>query len=608
LSMQAAPLAISADSALHMDFKPDAVFVTLRAYQITLAPAVVFDPVAVPPGIAITSQAVDILAGVEPPLGTLPAAVIKIAGTSFVVTNNGDSAVAGSGSLRAAILASNSTPGRDTIIFNIPGPGLHTIAPASALPTISDPVILDATTQPGFAGSPVIELNGRFAGATGLSITAGNSIVRGLVINRFTGEGILLLTGGGNRIEGNYIGTDAAGVADLGNTNSGIFIPWSDGNVVVGNVISGNNGFAAIAICGSTSCGGGSRPLGSPTATGNVVQGNFIGTNALGSSALGNSGYGVSIDGAPNTLVGGTTAGAGNVIANSGLAGVVVFNPPTSGNRILRNSIHSNGGLGIDLAPDGVTANDTGDPDPGPNNLQNFPVLTSAYHSGASTLVQVSLNTTASTPVVIDFFSNPTCDATGNGEGQTYVASVTRTTDSSGNLTFSTDLPGLADGMILTAVATSASGTSEFSACRTVTPFPSGLAYWPVSAGGNGHVYEYVQTAGTWTAANAAAPTRSFSGVAGHLVTITSSGENNVVGSLRGATNDLRGWIGLTDSVTEGTFLWVTGEPFPPATGTLESPTRRPPSRISSRSSPQKCGTTMPTERLITRGTSSNTI
>ena len=151
----------------------------------------------------------------------------------------------------------------------------------------------------------------------------------------------------------------------MGNNNSGIFIPWSDGNVVIGNVVSGNNGFAGIAICGFTSCGGGAQPAGSPSATGNIVQGNFIGSDASGSSALGNTNYGVSIDGAPNTLVGGTTAGAGNVIAFNGLTGfapgVIVFNPPASGNQILRNSIHSNGGLGIDLAPGGVTFNDGND-------------------------------------------------------------------------------------------------------------------------------------------------------------------------------------------------------------------------------------------------------
>ena len=88
-----------------------------------------------------------------------------------------------------------------------------------------------------------------------------------------------------------------------------------------------------------------------------------------------------------------------------------------------------------------------------------------------------------------------------------------------------------------------------------------GFTEWPVFQGGNGHVYEYVRTPGTWTAANATARVRSFRGVAGHLATIHSSAENTLVNSLKG-TGAMRAWIGLHDSVTEGAFQWVTGEPF----------------------------------------------
>src|SRR6266542_7047742 len=94
---------------------------------------------------------------------------------TFTVINTNDS---GPGSLRQAILGANATSGLDTIAFSI-GSGLQTIAPLSALPTITDPVIIDGTTQPGYAGAPLIELNGANAGsgADGLSITAGNSTV-----------------------------------------------------------------------------------------------------------------------------------------------------------------------------------------------------------------------------------------------------------------------------------------------------------------------------------------------------------------------------------------------------------------------------------------------
>src|SRR5262249_43145871 len=130
----------------------------------------------------------------------------------------------GAGSLRQAILDANANPGADLIAFNIGGGGVQTIAPTSPLPGITDPVTIDGTTQAGFAGSPIIELNGAGAGASshGLIISAGNSTVRGLVINRFSVNGIVLHTNGGNVLEGNYIGTNVAGTAGLGNQVHGV--------------------------------------------------------------------------------------------------------------------------------------------------------------------------------------------------------------------------------------------------------------------------------------------------------------------------------------------------------------------------------------------------
>jgi len=130
---------------------------------------------------------------------------------TITVTTTADS---GPGSLRQAILDSNTSAGTlDTIAFGIPGAGVHTIVPASALPTITDPVVIDGSTQPGFAGAPLIELDGTNAGGFqhGLNITAGGSTVRALVINRFNGSGIICFTVGGNTIVGNYVGTNAAG-------------------------------------------------------------------------------------------------------------------------------------------------------------------------------------------------------------------------------------------------------------------------------------------------------------------------------------------------------------------------------------------------------------
>ena len=163
-------------------------------------------------------------------------AFVSVSGASaatFTVTNTDD---AGAGSLRQAILDANANPGTDTIDFNIPGAGVHTISPATQLPSISDPVVIDGYSQPGaspntdpngFDGTLLIELSGAGAGpnVNGLDISAGGSTVRGLVINRFRGLGgsgnaIFPSTAGGNHIEGNFLGTDAGGTLAQGNEDN----------------------------------------------------------------------------------------------------------------------------------------------------------------------------------------------------------------------------------------------------------------------------------------------------------------------------------------------------------------------------------------------------
>ena len=130
------------------------------------------------------------------------------ASSPIIVTttaDNGNNANPTPGSLREAIITANNTVGTDTINFSI-GTGAQTILPSSALPVITDPVIIDGTTQPGFAGKPIIELKGTSAGAnaSGLQIDAGSSTVRGLAINRFS-TGIFLTTKGNNLIAGNFV-------------------------------------------------------------------------------------------------------------------------------------------------------------------------------------------------------------------------------------------------------------------------------------------------------------------------------------------------------------------------------------------------------------------
>jgi hypothetical protein len=129
---------------------------------------------------------------------------------TFLVTNTDDS---GSGSLRQAILDANADPFVDTIAFVIAGGGVQTIRPASALPAITKPVVIDGTTQPGFTGTPLIVLDGGSAGlfANGLTLTGGHSAVEGLVINNFGRSAIVLSGQGEDLVVGNYLGTDVTG-------------------------------------------------------------------------------------------------------------------------------------------------------------------------------------------------------------------------------------------------------------------------------------------------------------------------------------------------------------------------------------------------------------
>ncbi len=264
-------------------------------------------------------------------------AQVVLAGQTFTVTNTNDS---GPGSLRQAIESANANLGLDVIAFNISGrsKGPHTIQPLTPLPHITDTVIIDGYTQPGAAPATddtpatlLIELDGiNVIGLhwdSGLNIDAGNSTVRGLVINRFGDVGIHIQDQGGNIIEGNYIGTDVTGTMNRGNFQGGVRI-WDAPNNTIGgttpearNVISGNNGYAVGILL--------------PGATANKVQGNFIGTDVTGTADLGNSNHGVFIYEAASS----NTIGPGNVIVGNGGAGIGINGIGATGNQIVGNFI-----------------------------------------------------------------------------------------------------------------------------------------------------------------------------------------------------------------------------------------------------------------------------
>jgi CSLREA domain-containing protein len=425
---------------------------------------------------------------------------------TFIVNSTADAPDATSGdgtcqtttmgecTLRAAIQEANATTDKDTIAFNIPSTdtgcnttsgvcminvGSSTTASGQSLPDIIQPVTIDGYTQSGAEENDIlvardgtnakllIELNGANVTSStsrnGLAINASDVEVRGLVINRFSGTGIFIFFDGSHaEIGGNFIGTDPSGTQDLGN-GTGVTAFGGGANTIGGrdaaahNLISGN--FSGLSIASNT---------------GNTIQGNLIGTNKDGTNTpnhLGNDVEGVGI-GSSNNIVG-SAAGDNdldsNLIAFNGTDGVRIGGG--TGNRILNNRIHSNGELGIDLVGgrediNGVTKNDgkAKDRDTGANNLQNFPVISSARTEGDTTTIKGSLRSAPKKTFIIQLFSSPQKDPSDFGEGKEFMGErrVTTNREGRGSFTFPT---GDIRGAFVTATATNdlTGDTSEFS-------------------------------------------------------------------------------------------------------------------------------------------------
>ncbi len=266
-----------------------------------------------------------------------------------------------------------------------------------------------------------------------------------------------------NLVQGNFIGTDMTGTVDLANGTGVVIESGASSNTIGGttaasrNIISGNvqNGIT-ISDSGTT---------------GNLVQGNFIGTDITGKVDLANGGDGILIEsGASSNSIGGITSGAANTIADNTGIGVAVTGNTSTGNAIRGNSIHNNGALGIDLGADGVTLNTPGGPHTGPNDLQNYPVL-SETSTGPTPNILGTLNSTPNTKFFIDVYANPVADPSGHGQGEYYLGYTIVTTDGSGNASINANfsaasIPGgvLPSGWAISATATDPAGnTSEFS-------------------------------------------------------------------------------------------------------------------------------------------------
>ncbi len=290
---------------------------------------------------------------------------------------------------------------------------------------------------------------------TARNVISGN-LLDGIFITKF-----ITVAATGNVIQGNYIGTDATGTRAVPNLKSGIALEYAEATQIggtgpgEGNVISGNflHGIDLALTANAMK---------------NLIYGNRIGANAFGNGPVGNGLAGIHIPlNTHGALIGGTGAGQANTIAFNSGAGVA-----SSAGRALHvapNVFHSNGGLGLDLFDDGVTANR-----PGATN--NFPVVTLASDIGGGTSVAGDLDAKAATTFDVHVFSSLSCDPSGHGEGREYHKTIPVTTDAGGHGAFSTTItPAIPGGRYVTAYAVAsgpADDTSEFSFCRQVQGGP----------------------------------------------------------------------------------------------------------------------------------------
>jgi hypothetical protein len=421
----------------------------------------------------------------------------------FHVTSTADT---GPGSLRQAILDANATPGTNGIAFTLGVGGVHTIAPTSPLPAVTNPVEIDGATQPGYAGTPLIELAGESAGhgADGLTLASTGSTVTGLVVGGFGGAGVSI-SGNGNRVVGNFLGTDATGTM-VHRNRTGVAIVYIGSDNLIGGTAPG----AGNLISGNLQDG-----VGLYGGTGNQIQGNFIGTDASGTQALPN-GYGVELfSGSANTLGGGTVPGAGNLISGNRYDGIGIYSDGNviQANRIgtdvtgthplgngsdgvailafqygynnviggtgagAANTIAYNGGYGVRIttgtgeaihqnaifanAHGGIALLDGG------NQNAPAPQLTSAVSASGTTTISGTVTGSPGQTLTVEFFDNPVRTR----QGESFLGSTTVAVGADGQGSFEFQVSGGVNvGDFVTATATDDAGnTSRFSRPVEVT-------------------------------------------------------------------------------------------------------------------------------------------
>ena len=469
---------------------------------------------------------------------------VDVSAATITVNGTGDTiAVDGACTLREAVTAANTNAasgdcpagdaGLDQIHFAIGGGGAQSITIFDAMVDIVDPVTIDATTQPGFAGTPLITIFGSYISGTSMFVVqtaGGGSTIRGLILRRVFAGSLIELRSSGNVVAGTYFANDGVALSDV-LTGVGVSVFGAVGAPASNNVIGGAAAADRNLFSSFSGIGVSVGAAGGATADANSILGNYFGWNAAKTATLGGLLEGISIGSVTNTLISGNsivgspgtglsitfasgtvvqsneigaigpapgnhqgvvisssvdsiigaaTSGGpgGNVIVGNGTsnpdtAGVLVFGADSSGNRISGNSMSSNGppppGIGIDLFPYGDTANDACDPDAGPNGLQNKPVLTSAVAVVADGTVIVDGSLDSTASASYTIEIYANPPGTGD-QGFQYIGAVGATTGAGCNGTFTTTIAFVPPAADWTITATAIDAADNTSEMSAPTP------------------------------------------------------------------------------------------------------------------------------------------
>jgi CSLREA domain-containing protein len=453
---------------------------------------------------------------------------LNVAGTAAVPNGQSGVFVQGSGTVIGTPASGNVISGNGEYGIENRGPSI-----------IQNNIVgLDRNGQNAIGNA----LDGIIVGAT--STVGGSGPGEGNTVSGNLRNGIGFAIGPGTTISGNTVGLNAGRTVARGNSQHGVFLSNTFGSdVTVGaaggmNVISANGGDGINGLVANSS-----------------IMNNRIGTDGTGTIDLGNAGAGIRGGAGQVTanlisgngmqgvvLEGSSQALTNNIIRRNALEGVKVTSASTV-STITANSIFSNGGIGIDLTPDGVTPNDATDPDLGANGLQNYPVITSALAVGGTSRIEGSLNSTPNTLFALHFYASSVADPSGFGEGEQFIGTTNVTTDASGNATFTWIGPSVTVGNLITSTATGPSGTSEFSAVNDVAPPPT-IEF-------SATVYATTEGAGTIT------------------ITVLRSGDLSATSTVDYATADDTATAGLDYTPANGTLTFAPGESSKPFTITI---------------------------------------